>query len=167
MAAISPRDRLCEPALPRWEYFFHQADIVIRGIAPTLEMACEQTGITLITVITVITDPARVTSQERVEINREAPDKELLFIDWLNALIYEMVTRRLLFSRYAVSFADHRLSGQAWGERIDRQRHQPAVEIKGATYTALQVRRDKQGLWHARCPLWLWFPHRWRGRLQS
>lgn len=27
----------------------------------------------------------------------------------------------------------------AWGERIDAARHHPAVEIKGATYTALQV----------------------------
>jgi tRNA nucleotidyltransferase (CCA-adding enzyme) len=31
------------------------------------------------------------------------------------------------------------------------ERHQPAVEVKGATYTALKVARDEQGRWVAQC----------------
>lgn len=30
----------------------------------------------------------------------------------------------------------------AWGEPTDGARHHPAVEIKGAAYTALRVARD-------------------------
>ena len=70
---------------------------------------------------------------------RSPPDDELLLAEWLNRLFYEMATRRMLFSRFTVHIEGTRLAASAWGERIDVARHRPAVEIKGATYTALRV----------------------------
>jgi tRNA nucleotidyltransferase (CCA-adding enzyme) len=32
-----------------------------------------------------------------VEVSCEAPDDELLLVDWLNALVYEMAMRQVLF----------------------------------------------------------------------
>jgi tRNA nucleotidyltransferase (CCA-adding enzyme) len=75
----------------------------------------------------------------------------LLLVDWLNALILEMAARHMLFSRFEVSLDGHRLNATAWGEPIDLGRHQPAVEIKGATYTALKVGRMESGQWLAQC----------------
>jgi tRNA nucleotidyltransferase (CCA-adding enzyme) len=80
-----------------------------------------------------------------VSIGCEAPDDELLFAEWLNNLIYEMATRKMLFSRFAVEIDDTRLVARAWGEHINVERHHPAVEIKGATYTALRVARKGAG----------------------
>jgi tRNA nucleotidyltransferase (CCA-adding enzyme) len=37
------------------------------------------------------------------------------------------------------------------GEPLDADRHQPAVEIKGATYTQLSVSENDAGTWTARC----------------
>jgi tRNA nucleotidyltransferase (CCA-adding enzyme) len=37
------------------------------------------------------------------------------------------------------------LNAQAWGEPVDRVRHDPAVEVKGATYTTLRVARETEG----------------------
>ena len=37
------------------------------------------------------------------------------------------------------------------GEPIDVERHAPACEPKGATYTALKVAADDKGLWSAGC----------------
>ena len=51
---------------------------------------------------------------------------------WHNAVIYEMGTRRMVFGRFAVGTAYHRLWGRAWGEPVDPARHMPAVEPKGA-----------------------------------
>jgi SHS2 domain-containing protein len=34
---------------------------------------------------------------------------------------------------------------------VDVARHQPAVEVKGATFTELKVRRTDQGEWLAQC----------------
>ncbi len=98
----------------------------------------------------VITEPAGVAAREAVAIRCEAPDDELLLVDWLNALIYEMATRGLLFGRFQVTLTDGALDGTAWGERADVARHRPAVEIKGATYTALRVAREN-GEWIAQC----------------
>jgi protein archease len=74
-----------------------------------------------------------------------------LLADWLNAVVYEMTTRRMLFGRYVVRLSGHTLAGEAWGEAVDRERHRPAVEVKGATYTALSVTCGADGTWTAQC----------------
>ena len=132
----------------RWEHFPHQADIGVRGIGSSREEAFEQVAIAL---TAVITDPQVVTPDVSVQVSCEAPDDELLLVDWLNALIYEMATHNLLFSRFEVRLADGRLEAKAWGEKVDRARHRPAVEAKGATYTALQVRQMEDKTWVAQC----------------
>jgi len=93
----------------------------------------------------VIADLAAVRPLERVELACEAPDDELLLAEWLNALVYEIATRRMLFSRFAVRLEGTRLTAEAWGEPVDAARHRPAVEVKGATYTTLRVAQEGKG----------------------
>ena len=99
----------------------------------------------------VITDPESVTCTDAVIVDCEAPDLELLFVDWLNALVFEMATRKMLFSRFHVELNGTHLHATACGEPIDVARHQPAAEVKGATYTELKVHEDKPGKWRAQC----------------
>jgi len=127
---------------PHWEHFPHQADMGVRGFGATEAAAFEQAALAL---TAVITDPSAVEPREAVTIHCEGPDDELLFAEWLNSLIYEMATRKMLFSRFAVRLEGTRLSAEAWGERLDAARHHPAVEIKGATYTTLRVAREDGG----------------------
>jgi len=131
-----------------WEHFPHDADIGVRGIGATRGEAFEQAALA---VTAVVTNPARVAADTAIDIRCEAPDDELLLADWLNALIYEMATRNMLFGRFAVSLYDHVIEAKVWGEPVDRIRHQPAVEVKGATYTALSVARRSDGMWVAQC----------------
>lgn len=131
-----------------WEHFVHGADIGVRGIAPSLSGAFEQGALAL---TAVITDPAQVDATQVVEVACEAPDPELLFVDWLNALVFEMATRAMLFARFEVTIEGDRLTGRLWGEAVSVARHQPAVEVKGATYTELRVRQEADGQWLAQC----------------
>jgi tRNA nucleotidyltransferase (CCA-adding enzyme) len=131
-----------------WEHFAHGADIGIRGTGDSLGEAFEQAALAL---TAVVTDPAGVVQESAVEIHCEAPDDELLLADWLNALIYEMATRGLIFGRHAVRIDGGKLDASAWGEALDRARHRPAVEPKAATYTELAVRRHEDGTWTAQC----------------
>jgi tRNA nucleotidyltransferase (CCA-adding enzyme) len=133
---------------PQAELFPHGADIGVRGIGPSRASAFEQAALAL---TSALTDPADVAARERIEVTCEAPDNAYLLLDWLNALIYEMAVRRLVFGRFAVSIDGHRLHGQAWGEPVDRSRHSPAVEPKGATLTALKVETRADGAWVAQC----------------
>lgn len=120
----------------------------VRGFGNTKEEAFEQAALAM---TAVITDPEKVSTTQMMDITAQAPDDELLLVDWLNALIYEMATRKLLFSRFEVHIKDDSLSARAWGEPMDVAKHQPAVEIKGATYTALRVARQANGEWVAQC----------------
>jgi tRNA nucleotidyltransferase (CCA-adding enzyme) len=131
-----------------WEHFAHGADIGVRGIGASRGEAFEQAALAL---TAVVADPAQVAADTVIEVRCQAPDDELLLADWLNALIYEMATRNMLFGRFAVSLRDHALEAKAWGEPLDRSRHRPAVEVKGATYTALSVAQRDDNAWVAQC----------------
>ena len=119
----------------------------VRGVGPSLAQAYAQAALAL---TAVICDPATVQVRETLDIELDEADPELLLVDFLNALIFEMATRNMLFSRFDVDIENGHLHARAGGERIDAARHQPGVEIKGATYTELAVRRDGHG-WLAQC----------------
>jgi SHS2 domain-containing protein len=143
-----------------WQTFPHEADIGVRGTGTTIDEAFTGAALAL---TAVVCDPATVATQQSLEIDCTAPDVELLLIDWLNALIYEMATRKLLFSRFEVEITSsiapedeahtevHSLHATAWGEPVDVLRHRPAAEIKGATFCELDVGQDACGHWHAQC----------------
>lgn len=133
---------------PAWEHFEHGADIGVRGFGQSREEAFANAARAL---TAVIADLDKVAPRECVRVACEAPDDELLFVDWLNAVIFEMATRNMLFSRFQVTLASGTLDGELWGEPVDRERHTPAVEVKGATYTDLAVRQGNDGQWLAQC----------------
>ena len=135
------------PAVTGWEHFEHAADMGVRGRGETLAAAFEQAALGM---TAIITDPLLIEERQQVEIRCAGADRELLLVDWLNAIVYQMATRKMLFRRFRVELTDDELRGQAWGEPIDLERHHPAVEIKGATYTELAVLR-KDGHWTAQC----------------
>ena len=130
-----------------WSHFRHGADIGVRGTGQTQAEAFEQAALAL---TAVVADPGTVEPAVAVPIRCEAPDREQLLYDWLNAVVYEMATRRMLFGRYSIAIGDTRLDALAYGEPVDRLRHHPAVEVKGATYTGLAVARE-EGRWTAQC----------------
>ena len=130
------------------EHFSHAADIGVRGVGRTKEQAFEEAALAL---TGIVTDPGNVKPDHLVEVECAAPSDDLLLVDWLNRLIYEMAVRRMLFARFAVTLEGQRLRARAWGEPVDRTRHAPAVEPKGATLTALKVEQRSDGAWIAQC----------------
>ena len=133
--------------IPHWEHFEHQADIGVRGIGNTLAEAFEQAALAM---SAIVTNLSHIEPKQAIDVACEDPDQELLLVDWLNALIFETATRKILFSRFEVTIEDGQLTARAWGELINIARHQPAVEIKGATYTELKVYQE-QDKWVAQC----------------
>ena len=131
-----------------WEHFPHGADIGIRGHGATVEQAFEQAALAM---SAIVADPEGVGEQARVNICAEAPDLEILLVRWLNAIIFEMATRSMLFSRYSVEIDGENAKGIAWGEPVEVARHEPAVELKGATMTELSVHQGTDQTWFAQC----------------
>jgi SHS2 domain-containing protein len=131
---------------PHWEHFDHEADIGIRGFGNTPGEAFEQTALAM---TAVVCDPDTIKAEQTIEVVCHGKDLEILLVDWLNALVYEMSTRRMLFRQFKVEISANGLSASVKGEEVDVARHQPAVEIKGATFTMLKVGQDPSGQWVA------------------
>jgi SHS2 domain-containing protein len=132
---------------PPYETFEHEADVGVRGRGASLAEAFANAGRAL---TAVVTDPRAVRETIEVEIACTAPDLETLFFDWMNALVFEIATRWVLFGRYEVSIEKGTLRARAIGEPVDVERHHPAVEVKGATWTGLRVAAENGG-WVAEC----------------
>jgi SHS2 domain-containing protein len=131
----------------QFETFEHQADIGIRGFGATLEEAFANAAVAL---YSVMVDISRVEQKEFRGVNVSADDQEQLLVEWLNALLAVSDIERMVFSRFEVRIEGERLAGTAWGEHLERDRHQAHVEVKGATYHQLSVRRE-QGRFVAQC----------------
>lgn len=135
------------PAM-RWEHFAHGGDVGVRGFGPCRDQAFEQAALAL---AAIAVDPGSVQPRRSVVVACNAPDDRLLLANWLNAVIFEMSARRMVFARFRVRIDDGALAGLAWGEEIDRVRHVVAAEPRGATMTAAAVGPAPGGVWCAQC----------------
>src|SRR5581483_10487881 len=110
-------------SLPRYELYAHDADVGIRGFGADPAQAFEAAALAL---TSAICSPAAVFPNHPIELHSQAANLEELLFEWINALVYEMATRRMLFSRFRVTVVGARLGAEAWGEPLDVHRHQPA-----------------------------------------
>lgn len=130
-----------------WELYSHTADMGIRGFGDTMEESFEAAAIAM---VAVNVDPGKIEPQKKIEVICSEQDNELLLVQWLNSLLYEMATRKMLFSKFKVAINNGELTGYAWGEKLDLKKHQPVVEIKGISYSDLKVTHEN-GKWIAQC----------------
>ena len=131
-----------------WENYVHDTAVGVRGIGATMEEAFEQVAIAM---TATITNPLNVDHLEELDLACQAPDDKSLLAEWLNAIVSEMSSRHMLFSRFAVRINEHQLQAHLWGEEIKPSKHVPAVEVRGATNTDLRVLQDDTGAWLAQC----------------
>lgn len=130
-----------------YETFEHEADIGIRGFGRSLEEAFENSAMALYSVMVNID---RVEPKEKRTVSASDPDRELLFVEWLNGLLSLSDIERMVFSKFEVKFSGTSLMGTAWGEALDRKRHETHVEVKGATYHLLKV-SEENGRFVSQC----------------
>ena len=126
---------MSEARATRFETFEHVSDIGVRGVGPTLEAAFEQAAVAL---TSIVCDPAAVRPIDQVDLSCELPepDDEALLVTWLNAVIFEMATRSMLFARFSVSIDGGRLRARAAGEKA-RSLPRPAQSAGAAEWSPL------------------------------
>ena len=130
-----------------YETFEHGADIGIRGFGGTAAEAFENAAVAL---FSVMVNVHAVEPREKRTISATSPDHELLLIEWLNALLSLSDIEHMVFSKFKVKMEGASLTGTAWSEKLDQERHEPNVEIKGATYYMLKV-TEADGRFVAQC----------------
>ncbi len=131
-----------------WKHLDHRADIGIQGIGPSLEQAFAQAGLAL---MAVMCDLELIREEESRTIKIIGDDQELLLFDFLNELIFLVCAQGFVYSRLEVDITGDELHARVRGEPLDSLRHQPAVEVKGASFNGLRVGRDKNGKYITSC----------------
>jgi SHS2 domain-containing protein len=91
----------------------------------------------------IITDLETVEPRESVSISVEAESPEELLVSWLTELLFLYESERWLFSRFEPRLVDdRRLEAEAWGEKLDAERHPIDREVKAVTYHRMALVRQ-------------------------
>jgi SHS2 domain-containing protein len=122
------------------ETFEHTADLGLRIRAGDLDALFAEAGAALFEAI--VEDLKTVRLEKRVDISLTGTDREYLFFDWLKELLYHVDSEHLLFGTFDVHVTKDGLTGSAWGEPLDRARHNLEHEVKAITYHGLRVERS-------------------------
>ena len=133
-----------------YEFFDHTGDIAVSLRGSTL---AELFGAAATAFTDSITAIDRVEPKRPEEVELDAPELDLLLVDFLSELLYRFDTRGWL-TRYAELDLTEKdggwsLQGTLRGERHDAARHEVKLLIKGVTYHGLHVRRVA-GQWTAK-----------------
>ena len=131
-----------------WEHFAHPADMGVRGLGVTRQEAYVQAALGL-TALTVDLDTIEPCTRVTVTCNEANP--ELLLVAWLNAILFEMGTRHMVFARFNIVLEPAGLEAELWGEVLNPVKHRLGTEVKAATYAALRVEQEPAGQWMAQC----------------
>lgn len=126
-----------------YETFDHTADLGLRIRAADLNELFAEAACALFAVL--VEDLATVAPVQRLDLTIAGSDREYLLFDWLKELLYRFEVEHLLLSRFLVQVGADSLHGSAWGEPIDRQRHELAHEVKAITYHGLRVEPTPDG----------------------
>jgi SHS2 domain-containing protein len=125
------------------ETFDHTADLGLRIRTADLDTLFTEAAAALFCVL--VEDLSTVAPVVRIDVQLTGTDREFLLFDWLKELLYRFDAEHLLFSRFEVKVRPDGLTGSAWGEPLDRERHELGHEVKAITYHGLKVEQTPDG----------------------
>jgi len=121
------------------------ADVAIEATGKTLEEAFAEAALAMFEVQTN-TRKVKPLISKKVEIRSE--DKKSLLFDWLSKLIYLRDIEKMFFKKFDVKIKqidnNFRLDAVVYGEKIDVEEHELKVEVKGVSYTQMEI-QEKPG----------------------
>lgn len=121
----------------------HTADIGIIVYGADFKQLVSNAALALFSLITDVENIERKL-KHHIEINSENRDD--LFVEWLNELIYLFDAEHLLFNRFDIDKLDNnQLKAVCFGEKFNSSRHRIKMGVKAATYHMLEISGDSRG----------------------
>jgi SHS2 domain-containing protein len=97
----------------------------------------------------LMTDRRHLQNREVMAVEVEAPDQEILLVDWLNYVLYLYDTKSFFAKDIDIlEISGQQLKARLAGEELDPARHILKTGVKAATYHQLSIRRQDSG-WEA------------------
>jgi SHS2 domain-containing protein len=105
--------------------------------------------------IAVTAEPDELVEKQAIDIILTADNLEDLFYSWLSEIIYFKDARNFLTCRCDIEVSTappYELTGQIYGDIVDRSRHTLKVDVKAVTYYRLRIEK-KNDHWEAEAVL--------------
>jgi SHS2 domain-containing protein len=100
----------------------------------------------------MIEDLDTIQYREERQLTAEHEALDMLLFDFLQVLVYYKDAEQLMLRVGQVQIAEHNgrycLTGVAWGERLDPNRHCPRVDVKAVTLHHFSLQQSECG-WEA------------------
>ena len=124
-----------------FEEISHTADIKIRVRAPTLEALFSETLNAMMQII--YGNDRRGCIHKMIQI--ESTSNESLLADFLSEVLFITEVENLVFSLADIKINGLHLSAELTGEQFDPVRHSGGSEVKGISYSGLEISNDTNG----------------------
>jgi len=126
-----------------FEVFDHTADLGLRVRADDLNSLFAEAARALMSVI--VSNPDLVEPRDVLAVTITGRDREYLFVDWLDKVLFLFESKRFLASQFDVTIDADGVSAAVRGEPYDEARHTLAHEVKAVTYHGLKVEQTESG----------------------
>ncbi|MCD6489247.1 MAG: archease [Thermodesulfobacterium sp.] len=138
----------------KFETFEHSADIGIRGYGKTLSEAFSNTLKAMAVLIAEKIDWENVKLENKIPIRIEAELLDELLVMFINKVLTLFYIEKILFFEFKGKIEKKEdkyvLEGEVLGEKYSTEKFGCGVEVKGATFTMAEVKKEKD-LWIAQC----------------
>jgi len=122
----------------------HTTDAFVEVTAPNLNEA-----FTIAAQSVVDTTIERSTVDEKAEMIIKVNGKDLkyLLFNWLEAVIYQLITEGFAIKRFDVDLHkkdQYEITAKSFGEPIDLKKHHFKIEIKAPTFHLMEISEEKE-----------------------
>ncbi len=140
--------------MKKYEIFEHSADMGIRGYGESIEEAFSNALKALSTLIVENIKWEKISIKDSIYIELKAEYLDELFVNFINKVLTHFYLEKILFVEFRGSIKKEKeeyiLKGEILGEKSFLERFGYGVEVKGATFTLAEVKKEGN-LWIAQC----------------
>jgi len=126
--------------LKRYEIVDHTADIGIKVYGKSAEELFINAAYGM---FEIIADLEGLKPSTSIKVKLGAQSAEELLVAWLDELIYNFYTKKIIFSDFKISIlSDTKIEAEAFGKHIGDKKSRLKTEIKAATYHDLRIEKE-------------------------
>lgn len=134
---------------PSYQFIDHTADVLFKAQAETLAGLFEQCALAL---EETQVDVKLIEAKQKTTITGKNSTPEKLLFDFLDDLVFYKDSELLIYSKFEIKIeekdGEFYLTCDAYGEKLDHQKHDPKVDVKAITMHLFEVKKEKDG-WKA------------------
>jgi len=127
--------------MKRFEIVDHPSDVGLIAYGETLKETFENAAFGMFSLMAELSD---IEPKDSFKITVTGDDRDELFINWLNELIFIEDSKHVLLNEFKVlKLTDKELKARVAGEKIKDDLHELHRPIKAATYNQLELKEKK------------------------